>query len=170
MKPRFSISFLPEKVIDEIITKPIDEDLKTLNASELIVGIGLTPKMQVYDQKPLLIIDLEKNIASVGGAYVVKLKIIHSIILNIGDDFTPSSEEIFSLLETVTQAFANKYGEMVQHTAYEQYGIARLDKGEWLARIDKTVANWASNTRHLEVDRYGKILDNRSSTSNDHKT
>jgi hypothetical protein len=149
MKPRFGISFLPEKVVDEIVTKPKDENQKPLNASELIVGIGLTPKMQAYDQKPLLIIDLEKNIASSSGEYVVKLKIVHSIVLNIEDDLTPSNEEVFSLLEAVAHAFANKYGAMVQHTPYEQHGIARLEKGEWLARIDNTLANWTSNIREL---------------------
>jgi len=161
MKPRFSISSLPERVVDEIITKPKDEDLKSLKASELIVGIGLTPKMQAYDKNPLLIIDLEKNIASKSREYMVKLKIIHSFVLNIDDELTPSNEEIFSLLESVTQAFANKYGAMIQNTSYEQYGIARLDEDQWIERIDKTMANWVSNTRHLEVDPLGNIRDSR---------
>ena len=147
--------------MDEIITKPKDEDLKSLKASELIVGIGLTPKMQAYDKNPLLIIDLEKNIASKSREYMVKLKIIHSFVLNIDDELTPSNEEIFSLLESVTQAFANKYGAMIQNTSYEQYGIARLDEDQWIERIDKTMANWVSNTRHLEVDPLGNIRDSR---------
>jgi hypothetical protein len=145
---------IPRKITKDSITEPPLNKTIAFGVSKIGYSLGMTPKMKSVECLYLVNMVLEKRIRNnINGEMLVELEIEYNYAFDANSNETPTTQEIFSLMNESSRDFALYWGELLSNTRFSQHGKSekfQLKNEE--TDIERAIDFWEDSLRNRTLD------------------
>jgi hypothetical protein len=145
---------IPRKITKEVVNEPNLTTPIAFGVSNLGYSLGLTPKMKSVKCLYLVGMVLEKHIRNnISGETIVALEIEYNYAFNADKNETPTTKEIFALMNKSSYDFAIYWDNLLSNTRFAQHGRSekfQLKNEE--SDIEKAIDFWEDSLRNRTLD------------------